>query len=379
MAVSGQGFSTFVATMVAAARAGAKLALDTSVGSITLALIEAVGLSCLWLQGLVLQVLAQSRASTSQGADLDSWTADFGFVRNAAAASTGQASFGRFQPTAQAVIPVGTLVSTRVGGTQFSVAADPTNAAYNANALGTGLGGFVVPTGVAALSVLVAAVVPAAAGNIVAGALSTILQPISGIDTVTNPSPFTGGLDPESDAAFRARFVGFIQQLFKSTRAAIGFALNSVQAGLSFAILENQQLNGTAAPGSFLIILDDGSGAPPPSLLAAAASAVNAVRALGVTFSVTAPTIAAVNVTMTLSSINAALHAADVAAVQAALAAFLGAIPVGTGLSYSRLFQVAYDASPNIAGITGYTLNGGTSDVTVTVGQVVKPGIVTVV
>jgi uncharacterized phage protein gp47/JayE len=378
MAVAGQSFSGFVSTMVSAARAAAQSALDTSVGSVSLALLQAVGGTALWLQGLVLQVLAQSRASTSEAADLDSWMADFSFARLPAAAATGQVSFARFQPTAGAVIPIGALVATSVGGQQFAVAADPTNAAYSANAVAAGIPGYVMAPGVAALTVPVAALVPASAGNVIAGAISVMLQPLSGIDTVTNATPLTGGIDPESDAAFRARFPLFLPSR-SATKAAIAFALNAIRSGLSFTILEDQNLDGSPHPGFFLVVLDDGSGAPPGSLLAAAGTAIDAARPVGVSFTVVAPQIVPANVTMSLGSVIAANHPADVAAVTNALLGFLDAVPVGTGLSFTRLAQIAYDASGNIGNVTGVQLNGGTGDLPVGIGQVIKAGTVTVI
>ncbi|HVJ54866.1 MAG TPA: baseplate J/gp47 family protein [Aliidongia sp.] len=378
MAVSGQGFSTFVANMVSAARASAQVALDTSVGSIALALIQAVAGACLWLQALVLQVLAQSRASTSQGTDLDSWCADYGFVRLTATFAEGQATFARFQTTNQAIIPVGALIATQVGGVQFAVTADPTNPAYSANALGAGQGGFVIPAGTNSLAVLATAVVAGSAGNIVPGSLAAILQPISQVDTVTNLSSFGGGADPESDAAFRARFQAFILQLFKSTRAAIVFAAQSVQPGLTVQVLENQTFAGATAPGGFIVIVDDGSGAPPPGLLSAVGGAIDAARALGVTFSVIGPTIVTANVSMTLTSIDTTQHAADITAAKTALTVFLNAVPLGSGLAYSRLAQIVYDASSNISNVTAVTLNGGTADIAGVVDKVVKAGTVVV-
>jgi uncharacterized phage protein gp47/JayE len=318
-------------------------------------------------------VLAQSRAATSQGPDLDSWMADYAFTRLPSAAATGQVTFSRFQPTAGAVIPIGSVVATSVGGQQFAVTADPTNAAYSANAVAPGQPGYLLAAGVAAVTVPIAASVAGSAGNVIAGAVSVMLQPISGIDTVTNATPLTGGIDPESDAAFRARFPSFLPSR-SATNAAIGFAVNAVQSGLSFTILEDQTLNGAPDPGSFLAVLDDGSGSPPGSLLSAVATAIDAARPIGVSFTVVPPQIVRANVTMTLGSLVAANHPADVTAATNALAAFLDSVPVGTSLPFSRLAQIAYDASSNIVNVTGIELNGGTGDLAISVGRVVKAG-----
>jgi uncharacterized phage protein gp47/JayE len=300
--------------------------------------------------------------------------ADFGFARLGAVASTGQVTFARFQPTAAAVVPVGAIVATSVGGAQFVVTADPTNAAYSTNANGTGVAGYTVAANVPSIAVAAAAVTPGSAGNILAGTISLLLQPISGIDTATNGAAFVGGLDPESDAAFRVRFQAFIAALMKGTTTAYSYALTSLQSGLTFQILENTAPNLTAQLGFVTICLDDGTGNPPSSLIQAALAAVEAVRCAGITVGIIPPQIVSANIAMTLASTITANHAADVAAASNALQVYINALPVGSTLPFSRLSQVAYDASPNISNVTGVTLNGGTADLTVTTLQVVKSG-----
>ncbi|MGB8840761.1 MAG: baseplate J/gp47 family protein [Aliidongia sp.] len=374
MAITGQSFTNLVTGMVAAAKSATTVALDFTVGSINLALVQSVAGVALWLQGLILLVLAQSRAATSQQSDLDSWMADFGFVRLAPAAAVGAVTFARFQPTAAAIIPVGSLVATAVGGAQFMVTADPTNGAYNTNAGGTGVGGYVLAAGVGSLTVAAVAVTPGSAGNILAGAISLLLQPINGIDTATNNAAFTGGADPERDIAFRARFQAFLAQLMKGTDTAISFALNSLQSDLTFRILENTNPVLATQLGFVTVCLDDGTGNPPVSLLQAANAAAEAVRCAGITIGIIPPQVVTASVAMTLTSIIAANHAADQTAAVNALTVFIDALPVGAPLPFSRLTQIAYDASPNISNVTGVTLNGGAADLTVSTIQVIKTG-----
>jgi uncharacterized phage protein gp47/JayE len=374
MAITGQSFTNLVTGMVAAAKSAATVALDFTVGSINLALVQSVAGVALWLQGLILLVLAQSRAATSQHGDLDSWMADFGFARLSPAAATGSITFAQFQPTAAAVIPVGALVATAVGGAQFMVTVDPTNGAYAVNAGGIGIAGYRLAAGVGSLTVAAGAVTPGSAGNVLPGAISLLLQPINGIDTATNSAAFTGGGDAEADAAFRARFPLYLAQLMKGTDAAISFALNAIQANLTFRILENTSPTLATQPGFVTVCLDDGTGNPPSSLLQAANAAVEAVRSAGITIGIIPPQIVTATVVMTLTSIIAANHAADQAAVVNALTVFIDALAVGAPLPVSRLTQIAYDASPNISNVTGVTLNGGTADLTVSTIQVIKAG-----
>lgn len=75
---------------------------------------------------------------------------------------------------------------------------------------------------------------------------------------------------------------------------------------------------------------------------------------------------------MAITTASGYTHSAVVSTVQAALLNYINTLPLGTTLAYSRLAQIAYDASPAVTNVTGVTLNGGTSDVTATALQVIK-------
>ncbi|AOY90393.1 hypothetical protein BKK79_00040 [Cupriavidus sp. USMAA2-4] len=217
MAISTKDFTTLVREGVTAIQGYAGALVDLTIGSILRAFVEANAAVVIWLQGLILQVLAITRAATSSGADLDSWVGDFGVTRLMATYGTGHVTFARFTPTQQAVVPLGATVQTKDGTQQYTVVADTTNPAYS----GT-LGGYVLPAGTASVSVPVVAVTAGAAGNAVAGAVSVISGAIPGVDTVTNPAAFANGADAEKDAALRTRFIAYIRSLSKATKAAVG-------------------------------------------------------------------------------------------------------------------------------------------------------------
>lgn len=373
MAVSGVSFTSLVNSMVTAAQAASTALLDVSVGSIALAIFQACAGVALWLQGLVLQLLAVTRASTSAGNDLDSFVADFGVARLPAISATGTVTFSRFASTQDATVLPGTIVSAGVGGAQFSITLDTTNAFYD-----TVSGSYILPSGTTSMDVLATAVIAGVAGNAIASSINSILSPIPGIDTVTNAAPFSGGFDPESDAALRVRFVLYIQSLSKATKFAIGYAILSIRQGLIYLLAENQNLDGSSHPGFFYVVVDDGSGMPPASLITEAQIAIEAVRACGVTYAVYSPTIVSANITMATTSLAGANHINDAAAVKAALIAAIDVLPLGATLPYTQLSQIAYNASPTIINVTSVTLNGGTSDLSVASNQVVKTATVSV-
>lgn len=372
--------TTAISNMVASAQSAAKVLLDFTVGSVNLAIIEAVAQVVVWLEGLILILLATTRAASSNGADLDSFMLDFGVTRLPAVAATGQVTFSRFTPTYQAVVPVGAVVQTTDGTQQFQVIVDTTNSAYSAP-----LGGFVIAAGIGSVNVTVQAItngpsgVPDASGNVAAGSISALSQAIQYVDTVTNATAFTNGANPETDAALRTRFVAYINSLSKATKAAVSAAITGVQQGVTDTLVENVTYAGVPQVGLFYAVVDDGTGHPSSTLLNNVGTAIEAVRPIGVTYaSPYAPSVVNATVVMTIVTAAGYNHSTLTGLVQTAIQNYINSLPLGTSLAYSRLSQLAYDASPGVTNVTGVTLNGGTADITATAQQVIKYASVTV-
>ncbi|CBJ38344.1 putative phage baseplate protein [Ralstonia solanacearum CMR15] len=362
-----QDWVTLVRNQVSTIQGYAKVLVDLTVGSVLRAIVEANAAVVIWLQGLILQLVAITRAATATGADLDSWVADFGVTRLGAVAATGTVTFSRFTTTQQVVVPTAAVVQTADGTQQFSVTVDTTNPAYNAT-----LGGYVIAAGVASVSVPVKAVTAGAAGNAVGGAVSTIVGAISGIDTVTNATAFTNGADAETDPALRARFIAYVASLSKATKGAVGYAITSLQQGLTYSLTENQAYGGATQMGYFFVVVDDGTGSPSGTLLSSVSNAIDAVRPLTSSFGVFAPVVVNASVAMTATIAAGYDPVATKALIVTALKTYINSLKLGQTLPYSRLAQVAYDASPGVTNITGTTLNGGAADLAATSLQVIK-------
>ena len=138
--------------------------VDVSVGSVVRAIFEANASVALWIQWLILQVLQTTRASTSTGADLNSWMLDFGLSRLPAVPSTGIVTFSRFVPNLTATIPVDSIVKTADGSLSFSVTEDDTFQFGNRAS-----SGYVIPSGVASADLPVVCVTYGSIGNVLAG------------------------------------------------------------------------------------------------------------------------------------------------------------------------------------------------------------------
>lgn len=378
MAISTKDFTTLVRESVTAIQGYASVLIDLTVGSILRALVEANAAVTVWLESLIMQVLAITRAATSSGADLDSWVADFGVSRLPATFATGQVTFARFTPTQQAVVPVGATIQTGDASQQYTVVADTTNPAYNAT-----LGGYVLAAGTATVNVPVLARVAGAAGNAVIGAVSVIAGAIPGVDTVTNAASFANGADAESDPALRTRFIAYIRSLSKATKDAVGYAITSLKQGVTYSLVENQSYAGAVQMGYFYVVVDDGTGVPGSTFLATAANAIEAVRPLCSSYGVFAPVLVNAAVTMTCTIAAGYDGAATRQLVATAVANYINALPRDPAtqtmtLPYSRLAQVAYDASPGVTNVTGVTLNAGTADLVATAKQTIKSSTVSV-
>ncbi len=366
-----QDFTTLVRNMAASVQGGASALIDLTTGSVLRAILEANASVALWIQWLIVQVLAQTRAATSNGSDLDSWVGDFSLTRLPAQASNTTAVFSRITTGLVASIPVGARVKTADGTQTFAVLADPTNAAYSAATTS-----YTVAAAVASIALPVQAVTPGSAGNVQAGLITMLATAIPGIDAVTNPNQAAGGLDAESDTALRARFTNFIDSRSRATPAAIAFAIDSLQQGLSHVVMENVDLSGAVSPGSFTVTVDDGSGAPPSTLMEAVTAAVDAVRPVGTQFAVQPPTIVTASISLDITVSDASKPAAQ-AAVTAAITAYVNALTIGAPLPVSRLAAVAYGASSDITNVSTLTINGGGDLVPPPTG-VVMPGVIAV-
>jgi uncharacterized phage protein gp47/JayE len=379
-----QSFSSLVSNFAGAVQGACSSLVDFTIGSILRAIDEAVAYVALWLQGLALQVAALTRASTSNGTDLDSWFAQFGFTRLPGAAATMQETFGRYTATAQALIYPGAIVQSQDGSVIFQVIADTTNGNWNAT-----LGAYVLPAGTTSINVTVQCAqlmqgvlspLVGTVGNVQANTINLSGSSIAGVDYVNNAAAATSGVNAETDTAARARFVTYIASLEGATLVAVQNAIAGVQPGMTGIIIENKLYSGATQYGYFTAIVNDGTGTANSTELANAGTAIEAARPLTVTFGVFAPTPLAVNIAMSLTTGTGYTHSAVVTAVIAALTTYIKSLQVtssGGVLPYSILSSIAY-AVLGVTNVTSITLNGGTADLTVTGEQAFTVGTITV-
>lgn len=368
MALQLQNFSTLVKTQAAAVTASCQQIIDMTVGSVMRALLEANASVGLWMQWLIMQVLGATRASTSNGNDLDSWVADFGMSRLASVAAAGNVIFTRTTGGLPAMVAAGALVRTGTNASDqiFVVVGDSSNPAW------TGVG-YALSGSQTSVTARVQAQQVGIAGNVVAQSITMLATPIPGIDGVTNSSPMMGGTDAETDDALRTRFAGFLDSRNRATSQAVGFAITSVRQGVSYTIAERVDASGATRPGHFTITVDDGSGTPSNDFLNAVAQAVDLVRPIGSTFSLRPPLIIPV-----IIGLHVVAPAEAVTAVQSAITAYITTMPIGAVLTATRLYQLAYSADARVTNAYGANINGSNDDYIPPVYGLLRPSAVTV-
>jgi uncharacterized phage protein gp47/JayE len=237
---------------------------------------------------------------------------------------------------------------------------------------------YIIPDGTASVTVPIQALVAGSAGNALAGLINTSATAIPGFDTYTNAAALTNGTDGESDAAYRARFVLWINSLSKGTETAIAAAILGVQSNLQYVLVENEDTLGNPDPGYFYAVIDDGSGVPSDELVAAVTAAIALVRGFTIGWTVIKPTVLDVPVELTITVASGYTGSSVRAAVQNAITNYVNTRGLGNGLPYTRIAQVAYDASPGVANVINVLLNGGTSDIAGSPKQAIRTTSVTV-
>jgi len=369
MALDLKSNETLLRDQATAIQAKSKALVDLSVGAILRAILESNAMQTLWQQGEIQKVLAATRAYTSTGTDLDTFVQDFGLTRLPAVAAVGNVTFSRFTATLQAVVPFSAKVETANGAQVFSVVIDPSHPNYSES-----LGGYVLPAGTASLSVPVHADVPGAAGNVGIGEINTILQGIPSIDTVTNTTAFASGQDVESDEALRSRFIDYLGGLAKASVQAIKSAIENVQNGLEYVIIEHiDYATGAARKGYFYVVVDDKSGSPSAQLLGDVTNAVDATRACGIRFEVHPPIIDTVTITLTITKAPGYGSTEVKAAVEKAITDYVNDLNMGDTLRYSYIWAYAKNASAGVLDIANVLINGATSNITIPTKEAFQP------
>lgn len=181
------------AKMVSALNA-AEPDLDTSVGTPVRKILDAVAESLAEASSDAHLIQYQYDIDSKIGGDLDDFVSLFGLTRLPAQRSQGVVTFSRpndnYAQTTALTIPAGTQVAAQTNPLVYAQT----------------IVGAVLTPGQLTVDIPVQAVLAGPQGNVAAGMLTTIATPVSGLTTVINAEPLTGGAAQESDVDLRTRF-----------------------------------------------------------------------------------------------------------------------------------------------------------------------------
>jgi uncharacterized phage protein gp47/JayE len=199
-----------ISSAMVAVLAASEPDLDTSVGSVTRKIVDAVAAS-IASATLDTQMLAyQYDVNAFAGAALDAFVQQFGLSRYPALRAVGVVTFTRGTATDVVTIPVG----CQVGSVDGTVVTQTLTAA-------------VLNPGALSASVPVQSVTAGPGGNAAAGTMTQILTPVSEITSVTNVNALSGGANQETDTQLQARFSSTVfKNMAGTSQMFLGIATN---------------------------------------------------------------------------------------------------------------------------------------------------------
>lgn len=370
----------FVEDEIAAIQAAAPNTFLFPPGSIIRAFVDGHSSTAIWLQANQQLLYNRERLASSQGEDVDSFLADFGLTRLPAVPASGEVTFSSYTYNTQRLIAVGSTVTTPDGDVSFAVIVDTENANYNPS-----LNAYVMSPATPSIDVPVQATTAGTIGNVNANTITVITSPIPGVDTVTNAVAYDDGQNQQTDAQAKSYFVDYWNSLSKATKTAISYAIESYQEGVTFVLVENENYSDEVQFGFFYAVVDDGSGDPPDSFIDGIRNAVEEVRGFTIGFDIKKPIIVDADISATVVLPDDYSNPDLVSIITTALDNYINLIPFGSTLFYSRIAQVIYNAINSVAptlidqfNVTSVLLNGGTSDLTSTFKEKIKPDIINI-
>jgi len=350
-----------------AANTGAQPQLNS--GDPLLAIFQAFATEGVFLENMATQLAALTRAQTSQGANLDTWMAQFQFTRLPAEPATGSVLLSANSAHNTPVnIPLGTVIQTAGGSIQYQLIADTTQSAYDAT---TQM--YVLPSGTTSITATAQALVAGTSYDVQANQLVQFATPVSGIDNVTNPAAIVNGVNAESDTAFRARFLLYLLGLREAVLPAVESAIEASYTGIQYVIVNNQDTNGNPVYGYFYVTIWPYTS----EIQALVYNAIAQTAALGIQFNVYSATEVTVTVSVNIEVVPGQDSATVQSAVQGAIESYISGLTLGENLYWSYLYDVIYSVS-GVLNALNLQVNGGTADVVATPFHIIQPSTITV-
>ena len=248
------------------------------------------------------------------GSSLDFLVALLGIKRKQALKATGTVTFSRSTPaTSDILIQAGTRVATA----DESVVFKTTEAV-------------ILQAGQTQVEASIEVIEPGSHGNVAANTITKLVDPISGIESVTNPSPTEGGQDAESDEELRYRAKTFAPYA-KATVYSIKAAVLELE-GVTDVLVQEDVVNHTAN-----VIVEGGDDSE-------IESTIEQTRPCGIQVTWQRPTYKTIDVTVTVK----AESGYDVSTVQTnvldAINEYFNSLVIGDDVTFSDLSRAILNA-----------------------------------
>lgn len=211
---------------------------------------------------------------------------------------------------------------------------------------------------------------PGSQGNVAAGAVRAMSVSPVGISRCTNPAPFAGGLDRESDEELRERVLETYQRMPNGANAAF-----YQQGAMTFP----QVAAATVIPrprgvGTVDVVVATPAGVPDGELLSEIQAYFEQRREIAVDVTVRAPEVVEVDVTAAVAAAENRDAAAVRETVEGALRAWFDGRLLGKRVLRAELGRIIFD----VEGVSNYALSAPAADVDIAVDQLPVLGTLTV-
>lgn len=282
-------------------------------------------------------VLEQSFPQTAQGEYLDHHGQMRGLTRQEAARAVGTLRFSvESAPVADITIPAETVCMTEAQ-TRFCTTED-----------------VVLAAGMLSVDAPAEALEGGSSGNVLAGAVCILTACPLAVTGCTNPEPFTGGSDQESDESFRERILESYQRLPNGANAAW-----YEQTAMSYSGVAAAKAVGRARGiGTVDVYVATESGLPSEELLSGLQEELQEKREIAVDVAVKAPEAQAVDVAVEIAAAEGFSFAQVRSEAEQVLAAFFTGHLLGEAVLLAELGNRLY----TLEGVKNYRFSAPEGD-----------------
>lgn len=353
MAYTVKSFDQIVSDMVAWIVANAPSITDMTPGSVIRSFCEGAALS---MEEVYVATYLGFRRSLNNVQD-----SVFDFPRKAGTKAQVDVVFSRATPNGAVSIPAGTRVATD-SGLRFLLDSDTQILAAQTDSP----------------SVSVTADEVGSKYNVGSGTITVMEDTIVGVDSVDNALAATGGVDQESNIAYKNRFQAYVEGLGRSNVSGIRAGALSVPGITSVSVVE---LFPPVSNVNVDVYIDDGTASGVSSdLLSTVQNVIDGdgssenpgYRAAGINAAVKQPAIVTQNVTATLSIISGVDTDQLQTDVVNALTAYVNTLGVGANIVYNELVS----SIMGVFGVSDVDITVPTANVAIASSQVGRLGTV---